>query len=289
MKYRLGGVEPYLYILPYFLIFAFLLVIPGVSGMIIGLYDWAVVGDRTFIGLGNFKEMFTDEVFLHSVRNTLVYALIYVPLYLVGGLAVASLLNRQFRGRSLMRLIIFAPYVFMIPAIGVIWRWFMDTNFGILNYYLSVLHLPTVRWLTDTKVVLNSIVMVILWETIGYSMVIFLAGLQEIPQEIIEAATIDGASAWSKFWNITIPFLRPTTFFILVIGVIGALKTFGQPFMITAGGPLDASMTVVMTLYYNGFQYFRMGYAAAISTMLFVGILAITLLQFRFLRQRVVE
>ncbi len=289
MKYRLGGVEPYLYILPYFLIFAFLLVIPGVSGMIIGLYDWAVVGDRAFIGLGNFKEMLTDEVFLHSVRNTIVYTLIYVPLYIVIGLAMAILLNRQFRGRSLMRLIIFAPYVFMIPAVGVIWRWFMDTNFGILNYYLSVLHLPTVRWLTDTKVVLDSIVMVILWETIGYSMVIFLAGLQEIPQEIVEAATIDGASAWSKFWNITVPYLRPTTFFILVIGVIGAFKTFGQPFMITAGGPLDASMTVVMTLYYNGFQYFRMGYAAAISTVLFIGILAITLLQFRFLRQRVVE
>ena len=289
MKYRLGGVEPYLYILPYFLIFALLLVIPGVSGMIIGLYDWAVVGDRTFIGLGNFKEMFSDDVFLHSVRNTLVYTLIYVPLYIVLGLAMAVLLNRQFRGRSLMRLIIFAPYVFMIPAVGVIWRWFMDTNFGILNYYLAVLHLPTVRWLTDTKVVLNSIALVILWETIGYSMVIFLAGLQEIPQEIVEAATIDGASAWSKFWNITVPFLRPTTFFLLVIGVIGALKTFGQPFMITAGGPLDASMTVVMTLYYNGFQYFRMGYAAAISTVLFIAILAITLLQFRFLRQRVVE
>ena len=163
MKYRLGGAEPYLYILPYFLIFAFLLFVPGVSGMIIGLYDWAVVGDRNFIGIGNFREMFTDEVFLHSVKNTLVYALIYVPLFLVVGLAMAILLNRQFRGRSLMRLIIFAPYVFMIPAVGVIWRWFMDTNFGILNYYLSVLHLPTVRWLTDTRVVLNSIVLVILW------------------------------------------------------------------------------------------------------------------------------
>ncbi len=289
MRARLLGFEPYLYILPYFLIFALLLVIPGVSGMIIGLYDWAVVGDRTFLGLGNFKELLTDDVFLHSVRNTLVYTVIYVPLYLVLGLAMAVLLNREFRGRSLMRLIIFAPYVFMIPAVGVIWRWFMDTNFGILNYYLSVLHLPTVRWLTDPKVVLNSIVLVILWETIGYSMVIFLAGLQEIPQEIMEAATIDGASSWSRFWHITIPFLRPTTFFLLVIGVIGALKTFGQPFMITAGGPLDSSMTVVMSLYYNGFQYFRMGYAASISTVLFVAILAITLVQFRFLRQRVVE
>ncbi len=289
MKYRFGGLEPYLYILPYFIVFALFLVVPGVSGMVIGLYDWAVVGGRTFIGIGNFKELFTDEVFLHAVRNTIVYTVTYVPSFLVLGLIMALLLNRELRGRSLMRMIVFAPYVFMIPAVGVIWRWFLDTNFGILNYYLAVVHLPTVRWLTDTKVVLDSIVMVITWETIGYSMVIFLAGLQEIPEEILEAATIDGARSWSRFWHITMPYLRPTTFFLLVIGVIGAFKTFGQPFMITAGGPLDASMTVVMTLYYNGFQYFRMGYAASISTVLFVGILAITLLQFRFLRRRIVE
>lgn len=289
MKSRFGGLEPYLYILPYFAVFALLLVIPGVSGMVIGLYDWAVVGDRTFIGIGNFKELLTDSVFLHAVRNTLVYTLIYVPTFLVLGLAMAVLLNRQFRGRGLMRMVIFAPYIFMIPAVGVIFRWFMDTNFGILNYYLAILHLPTIRWLTDTKVVLESIVLVIAWETIGYSMVIYLAGLQEIPQEILEAATIDGANSFSRFWRITIPYLRPTTFFLLVIGVIGAFKTFGQPFMITAGGPLDSSMTVVMSLYYNGFQYFRMGYAASISTVLFVAIFAITLLQFRFLRQRIVE
>ncbi len=289
MKYRFGGLEPYLYVLPYFLVFALFLVVPGVSGMVIGLYDWAVVGDRKFIGIGNFKELFTDDVFLHAVRNTLVYTVTYVPSFLVLGLAMAIFLNREFRGRSLMRMIVFAPYIFMIPAVGVIWRWFLDTNFGILNYYLAAVHLPTVRWLTDTKVVLDSIVMVITWETIGYSMVIFLAGLQEIPEEILEAATIDGARSWSRFWHITIPYLRPTTFFLLVIGVIGAFKTFGQPFMITAGGPLDASMTVVMTLYYNGFQYFRMGYAASISTVLFVAIFAITLLQFRFLRRRVVE
>lgn len=284
MKFRFGGLEPYLYILPYFVIFALFLVIPGVSGMVISLFDWAVVGERKFIGIGNFKELLTDEVFLHAVRNTIVYTVTYVPTFLVLGLAMAVLLNREFRGRSLMRMIVFAPYIFMIPAVGVTWRWFMDTNFGILNYYLATLSLPTIRWLTDTKVVMDSIVLVIIWETIGFSMVIYLAGLQEIPQEILEAATIDGASSWSRFWYITIPYLRPTTFFLLVIGTIGAFKTFGQPFMITAGGPLDASMTVVMTLYYSGFQYFRMGYAASISTMLFVAIFAVTLLQFRFLR-----
>ena len=240
-----------------------------------------------FRGLGNYRELFHDGVFLRAVLNTLVYTVMYVPVFIVVGLLLALLLNRQFLGKSLLRMMIYAPYIFMIPAVGVIWRWLMDSNFGILNYYLQIAHLPTVPWLTSERAVLPSIALVITWEAVDYGMVIFLAGLQEIPQELKEAAELDGASAWVKFWNITEPFLRPTTFFLLVIGLIGTLKTFGQPFMLTAGGPINSSTTIVMTLYYNGFQYFRMGYAAAISTILFLGILLITLLQFRFIRQRV--
>lgn len=277
--------QPYLYVLPYFLVFLLFLVVPGVAGMVIGLFNWYVVGTRKFVGLGNFAELMTDKVFLRAVSNTLRYALMYVPVFIAVGLLLALLLNIDFKGRSVMRGIIYAPYIFMIPAIAVIWRWFLDTNYGLLNYYLGALGLPFVRWLTDPRIALRSIVLVISWETVGYSMVIFLAGLQEIPKELYEAAVVDGASAWHRFWRVTLPQLRPTTFFLFVIGVIGALKTFGQPFMITAGGPVDSTMTVVMTLYYNGFQYFRMGYAAAISALLFMGILGFTLLQFRFLRQ----
>jgi len=280
-------IEPYLYIFPYFLVFLLFLVIPGVSGMVIGLFDWQVVGTRQFIGLGNFIELMSDPVFLRAVRNTLFYTLMYVPVFIVIGLLLALMLNLDFAGRGIMRGIIYAPYIFMIPAIAVIWRWFLDTNYGILNYYLQALGLPFIRWLTDPKIALQSIVMVISWETVGYSMVIFLAGLQEIPKELYEAALVDGATAWHRFWRVTLPQLRPTTFFLFVIGAIGALKTFGQPFMMTAGGPVDSTMTVVMTLYFNGFQYFRMGYAAAISALLFVGIFAFTLLQFRTLKQGV--
>ena len=277
--------EPYLYILPYFAVFILFLIVPGVAGMIIGLFEWQVVGERRFIGIGNFVELVSDPVFIAAVKNTLWYTVMYVPLFIVIGLLLALFLNLNFKARGMMRGIIYAPYIFMIPAISVIWRWFLDTNYGLLNYYLQGMGLPFVRWLTDTRIALKSIVMVIAWETVGYSMVIFLAGLQEIPRELYEAALVDGASAWQRFWRITLPQLRPTTFFLFVIGVIGALKTFGQPFMITAGGPVDSTMTVVMSLYYNGFQYFRMGYAAAISAVLFVGILAFTLLQFRILRQ----
>jgi len=286
MKTRFQILEPYLYIAPYFVVFVLFLVAPAISGMVIGFYDWPVVGDKHYLGLGNFQELFGDPMFIKSVLNTLEYSLMYMPIFMVGGLLLALLLNRSFIGKSAMRMIIYAPYVFMIPAIGVMWRWFLDTNYGILNYYLGILHLGTVKWLSNPHVALKSIVMVISWEVLGYSMVIFLAGLQEIPAELYEAAEIDGASPFQKFWRITLPFLRPTSFFLFVIGLIGALKTFGQPLMITAGGPLNSSMTVVMALFFNGFKYFRMGYAAAISALLFFGILIVTLLQFRLIRQR---
>lgn len=261
MKSRYGAFEPYLYIIPYFVVFALFLVIPGVAGMIIGLFDWPVVGSHPFIGLGNYKELFKDQSFIRAVVNTIAYTVMYVPAFILLGLLLALLLNREFRGKSLVRMIIYAPYVFMIPAVGVIWRWLLDSNFGVINYYLQLMRLPAIPWLTSERVVLPSMVVVISWETVGYSLVIFLAGLQEIPLELREAATLEGARAWETFWYITEPFLRPTTFFLAVIGIIGALKTFGQPFMITAGGPLNSSTTIVMSLYYSGFQYFRMGYA----------------------------
>ena len=183
IKSRGSFLEPYLYVLPYFIVFALFLVIPGVSGMVIGLFDWPVVGLHRFLGLGNYRELFHDGVFLRAVLNTLVYTVMYVPVFIVVGLLLALLLNRQFLGKSLLRMAIYAPYIFMIPAVGVIWRWLMDSNFGVLNYYLQIAHLPTVPWLTSERAVLPSIVLVITWETVGYSMVIFLAGLQEIPQE----------------------------------------------------------------------------------------------------------
>ncbi len=278
--------EPYLYVLPYFLIFTFFLIVPGIVGMITSLFNWELVGARDFIGFGNYKELFNDRLFFKSVRNTALYSIMYVPFMISIGLLIALLFNQNYKLRNFFRVIIFSPYVFMIPAVGIMWRWLMDTNFGMLNFYLSLFGIPKVSWLTSPKFSLISIVIVILWETIGYSMILYLAALQTIPKELFEAADIDGASKWKRFWKLTAPLLQPTTFFLLVIAFIGAFKTFGQPYVMTAGGPVDSSLTIVMYLFNTGFQYFRLGYSATISTVLFFGILLFTLLQFKFIRQR---
>ena len=208
-------------------------------------------------------------MFLTATRNTIIYTLSYVPLFIIIGLLFALFVNRDFAGRTVVKTIMYIPYICMIPAIAVIWRWLLDSNFGILNYYLEKIGIVPIKWLTDPNVVLSTVVMVILWQTMGYSMVVLLAGLQEVPTELYESATVDGAWSSSEFWNITLPFLQPSFFFLLIMGIIGGFKTFGQPYMLTLGGPGDSSKTIVMYLYYQGFHYFRMGYASAASVVLF--------------------
>lgn len=279
-------IEPYLYILPYFLIFLSFIIVPAIIGLITSFFDWQIVGYREFIGFGNYKELFADKLFLKAVRNTAIYSLIYVTFTICIGLVFATLLNEKYKMRNFFRTTIFLPYVFMIPAIGVMWRWLMDSNYGLLNYYLGLLGLPHIGWLTRPNLTLISIAIVTLWESAGYSVVLYLAGLQMIPAELYEAARIDGASKWQVFRKITFPLLQPTTFFLLVITSIGAFKTFGQPFVMTGGGPVDSSMTIVMYIFNTGFKFGRLGYSSTISTVLFIGILSLSLLQFKFIKQR---
>jgi ABC-type sugar transport system permease subunit len=278
--------EPYLYILPYFLLFTLFLIVPGVFGIIMSLFRWEVVGLRKFIGFQNYVELFQDISFSRSLRNLSLYTLLYVPSFISIGLLLAILLNNNFLFRNVFRVLIFAPYIFMYAAVGVMWRWLMDTNFGILNYYLSHLGIAKIGWLTNPKIALVSIYITILWETSGYSMILYLAALQTIPRELYESANMDGAASWTTFWRITLPQLQPTTFYLMIIGFIGGFKTFAQPYMMTKGGPVDSTLTLVMYLYNTGFSYFRLGYAASISTILFLIILLMTVFQFRTIRQR---
>jgi ABC-type sugar transport system permease subunit len=278
--------EPYLYIMPYTAIFIVFIAAPALFSFYMGFFEWNLVGSKVNTGLANFRELFQDAVFRKTVSNTLLYTLMYVPTFLLFGLLLALLLNRNFRGSSALKVIVYTPYICMIPAIAIIWKWMMDTNYGLVNYYLQFIGFGKINWLTDPSMVLYTIVWIILWQTVGYSMVIFLAGLQEIPKDIVESAVIDGAGPVRRFFSITLPYLQPSIFFLTVIGFIGALKTFGQPYMITQGGPSNASNTVVMYMYHSGFHYFRMGYAAAISVVLFLFILMGTLILFKVMRRR---
>ena len=279
-------VEPYLYILPYFLIFILFIVAPAIAGLVTSFFNWQIVGVQEFYGFGNYKELFADRLFFTAVKNTAIYSCIYITFSISSGLIFATLLNQKYKMRNFFRTVIFLPYVFMIPAVGVMWRWLMDSNYGLLNYYLEILGIPRIPWLTSPNYSLISIAIVTLWESIGYCVVLYMAALQTIPAGLYEASKIDGANKWQIFKRITLPLLQPTTFFLIIITSIGAFKTFGQPFVMTGGGPVDSTLTIVMYIFNTGFKYGRLGYSSTISVVLFLGILGLSLVQFKFVKSR---
>ncbi len=255
----------------------------------ISLLRWNLIDPRrVFVGLDNYRQLLADEKFLTALANTTYFALASVGLALPLALGCALLLNRRLAGISWYRTAFFIPSVTPLAAAAMVWQWlYHPDQFGLLNVLLRAVGLPPQRWLLDPVQAMPAMVVVAVWSTLGRDMVIFLAGLQAIPAEYYEAAQIDGASSWQLFRHITLPLLSPTTYFLLIISMIGAFKVFALPLFLTGGGPLNRTFTVVYSIYQQGFQYFRMGYAAAQAYTLFVIILLLTLLQRRLLAARV--
>jgi len=240
---------------------------------------------KPFVGLRHYVELAGDGLFWNAAKNTAVYSL-YVPATMVCALAVAILLNRSIKGVALLRAVFFLPYITSFVAISIVWQWMYDPDFGVFNWALGLVGLGPFPWLNSPSTALLALIIMAVWIHIGFQMVIFLAGLQAIPNEFYEAAMIDGAGPWRRFWNITLPMLRPTTFFVLVTSIIGSFQVFTFVYVMTEGGPLHATDVIVYHIYQNAWQFLRMGYASAMSWILFAVILAITLLQFRLLGRR---
>jgi multiple sugar transport system permease protein len=240
---------------------------------------------KPFVGLQHYLELAGDRLFWNAAKNTAVYSL-YVPLTMACALGVAILLNRRIRGVALLRAIFFLPYITSFVAISIVWQWMYDPNFGIFNWLLGLVGLGPFPWLNSPSTALLALIIMAVWIHIGFQMVIFLAGLQAIPNELYEAAMIDGAGPWRRFLNITLPMLKPTTFFVLVTSIIGSFQVFTFVYVMTEGGPLHATDVIVYHIYQNAWQFLRMGYASAMSWVLFAVIFAITLLQFRLLGRR---
>lgn len=282
----------YLFILPYLIAFVLFMLVPTVWGFYISLTSWGGLSPGRFIGFANYAEALRADAFWQSVRNTLYYAVLLVPALTVVGLTIAVFVNRRFPGFALARVFFYSPYVMAVTVTGLLWMWILDKNVGVLNYYLGqmipYLRINKIPWLQSENLAMPSIVLTTIWWLVGYQMVIFLAGLQDIPAELYEAARIDGASGWQSFWSITLPLLRPTLAFVIITNVIGSLRVFGQMFLMTAGGPAGATTSVVLYIYMSGFQAFRFGYSAAISFLLFLGILVFTLIQLRVERSRAI-
>ncbi|HEY6952739.1 MAG TPA: extracellular solute-binding protein, partial [Bacteroidota bacterium] len=245
------------------------IVTPIVFAAYLSTHQWdLVVADTPFVGLGNFKEMLEDSAFWNALKNTAVYTL-NVPVGMAISLAVALMMNRRLRGLGFLRTLYFLPSVTSFVAIALVWMWIYHPTFGAANFLLVMVGLPPLQWLNSTQTAMLSVIIFSVWLGLGYQMVIFLAGLQGIPEELYDAARIDGANSWHKFWRVTLPLLKPTTFFILVTSLIGSFQVFTSVYVMTAGGPVGSTDVIVYHIYKAAWEQLRMGYASAMSWVLF--------------------
>lgn len=279
----------YLYISPWIIGFLVFLLGPIVASFWLSLTNYSVMGNTAFVGLDNYTYMFSgDPLFWGAVRKSAYFAAIVVTVGLVGSLGCALLLDSGLRGTTFFRTAFFIPSLTPVVALALIWTMLLQPRYGPVNGFLHTLGLPEPGWLNSPDWAIPAMALIRLWALIGGAqMVIFLAGLQGVPQELLDAAEVDGAGAWRRFWNITLPLLSPTIFFNLIIGVIGALKVFALAFVATGGGPAYATWFYILHLYQEAFANLNMGYASALAWFFFLVVLALTAIQFLVARGRV--
>jgi multiple sugar transport system permease protein len=278
----LAFLSPTLMVLSAFVFF------PIVFSFYLSFHSWNMFSPtRPFVGLGNYSAIVQNPEFWSVLKNTAVYTLGTVPLNMLLSLVIAFFLNKKLAGKKLLRTMFFAPVVMSSVAAAVIWRWVYEPSFGLLNYCLAVFGIPGVNWLNNPTSAMFALILMGVWKSFGFNMVLFSAGLQGIPAHYYEAAQIDGAGRWHQFWNITIPLLSPTTFFVLVMSMIGSFQVFDTVYVLTSGGPLGSTKVLVFYLYEQAFKFFDMGYASAVAYLLFAVVFILTMLQMRYLRGRV--
>lgn len=272
----------YVFISPWLLAFIAFEAYPILSGFYHSFTDWTATGKaERFVGLDNYVEAFTrDPLFWKAVSNTIYFIGVSVPLGIVAAFALAMMLNSKIGGTTAYRTIYYLPSVVPAVAAVIVWVFIFETRRGILNFGLELLGLPAIRWLSDPAWAMPALIIMSLW-SIGASMIIFLAGLQGIPQELYEAAEVDGASGWHSLWRITVPLMTPTIFFNLVMSLVAAFQAFNNAFIMTNGGPNNATLLYMLHLYNNAFRYFRMGYASALAVVLFIIVFGLTLFVYR--------
>ena len=273
---RLG----YLLILPNYIIYTVFTLIPIFWTVAMSFTDYDLKS-YTFIGIQNYINIFKDEIFLKSIWNTIYYSILTILPTMVLALLLALLLNRKIPGRGFFRTLFYLPNILSMVAVSMAWSYLYNSQAGILNKMLNAIGLPSIGWVTDTKWAMISVAIMAIWQSLGYNAVLYLSGLQGIPTYLYEAATIDGANSVQQFFNVTIPSLRPPSFFIFVMSCIHSFEVFGQVYILTQGGPLNSTTTIAHQVYRNGFEYYKMGYASAEAVVLLVLILIMTLINMK--------
>ena len=276
----------YIFIMPFILGFLFWFLAPTLYSAWLSMTEWNLITPPKIIGLANFGKLFTDKLLLQSIKVTAIYSFVSVPVGLALGFLLAMLMNTKVRGIRAFRTIYYLPSIVPSVANAVLWAWIFNSEFGLLNVVLRFLGIPKINWLIDTHYALPALILMGFWG-VGGGMVIYLAGLQGIPEVYYEAAEIDGAGRLNQLWNITIPLMSPVLFFNLIMGIIGSFQVFTAGFLMTDGGPQNSTMFYVLYLYRVGFRNLEMGYAATLGWLLFFIILLLTLVVFRYIGRNV--
>ena len=279
------------FVLPFLIVYALFLVWPMLLGLRMSFFNWTIsgIGASDFLGLGNYQELFTDAAFWQSLGVTLLFTVISTPLLVVIALILALLVNRAIPAQGLFRTIFFAPFVLPVSVVALIWNWLYQPGFGLINGTLALFGIQGPGWLSDPQVALLGVILLTVWWTVGFNFVLYLAGMQQIPHELNEAASLDGAGTWARIRWVTIPLLSRTTTLIVILQVIASLQIFNQAYLLMNGGdgPNFSTRSAVQYIYEAGFTTYRVGYASAMSYILFIIILLVSLGQFALLaRQR---
>lgn len=271
---------------PIILLFIFMLIPIFVSLFIsftdfdvYAMYDWI---NASFIGLQNYGELMQDPLFWRALLNTLYALVVAMPLTVILSLSFAALINREGTYlKNFFKVSFYLPSITNTVAIAIVWAWMLNPDYGLINWFLGLFGIQGPNWLGDPAWAMPSVIMLVVWKAVGYNIILFTAGLQNIPDYLYEAAELDGATRFQQFLYVTVPSLRPTIFFVTVMTVIGYLQLFEEPYMLTAGGPLNSTLSIVLYLYRQGFRFFKLGYASSIAFVLFLMIFALTFIQMR--------
>lgn len=258
--------------------------LPVFAVLFLSFTNYSILEAPQFIGTDNYLRVLRDDVFWISVGNTILYAMTTVPATVILSLLAALALNQSFVGRAFYRAAFYVPYVTSAAAISMVWLFLYNAQFGLVNFFLEKIGIEGRAWLDRPETALGAIIVMSIWRGLGGNMVIFIAGLQGIPAILYEAAAIDGASRWRTFWNITLPMLTPTTFFVLVTSFIGSFQVYEQVYMMTNGGPGYATTTIVHQIYQQAFHHYKLGYASTVAVFLFLLILVVTLVNNKLLK-----
>lgn len=278
-------ITPYLLVTPYIIHFMLFVVFPVIFSIVLTFHKWNIISPMEYIGLNNYIRLFKDEVFFRSLINTLIFLVIHIPLQIIVALFLAVILNQNIKFRGFFRAAFFLPVIVSGVVVTILWQQLYGFDTGLLNRLLVSIGLGKVGWLTDPNIAMPSIALMATWKNVGLYIVLFLVGLQTVPNQYYEAADIEGASKWQKFYKITLPMINPTIFMVVILSTIGGFSLFIEPYVMTGGGPLNSTISAVLYIYKHGFFYYHMGYSATLGLFFALIIMAVVVIQKKFVER----